>query len=78
MGDEPELRLLLPEKGERAANGDGERVCELGGRGANGDGSCNACAFGELFTFGGDPDNSRGRKGGRPSWKARSSNCASQ
>jgi hypothetical protein len=91
MGDEPELKLLV-EKGD-GANGDGEKgddpVVDAGG--ANGDGSWSTCTvgmFGDSVACDAagdaeadaeaDEEVSRGWKGGRPSWNARSSSCASQ
>ena len=76
-GDEPELKLLV-EKGD-GAKGDGEKGDAADAGGAKGDGSSSTCAFGESPGCGGDAaGGSRERKGGRPSWKARSSSCASQ
>ena len=79
-GEEPELRLLL-ENGDGAKKGDGEKGDEAGvdfggGGGAKGEGSWSACSsYGDSAAAG---DVSRFRKGGRPSWNASSSSCASQ
>ena len=77
-GDESELKLLV-EKGD-GAKGDAEKGDAVDEGGAKGDGSSSTCVLGEsLGRVGGDAVcSSRERKGGRPSWKARSSNCASQ
>jgi hypothetical protein len=83
-GEEPELRLLL-ENGDGAKKGDGEKRDEAGvdfggGGGAKGEGSCIACSpYGDsAVDNGAGGDVSRFRKGGRPSWNASSSSCASQ
>lgn len=74
-GEEPELMLPL-EKGD-GAKGEGEKGDEAGlVGGAKGDGSCSACMYGDSADGAGDV--SRFRKGGRFSWKASSSSCASQ
>ena len=76
-GDESELKLLV-ENGD-GAKGDAEKGDAADEGGAKGDGSSSTCAFGESLGRVGDAaGSSRERKGGRPSWKARSSNCASQ
>ena len=80
-GDEPELRLPL-EKGD-GANSDGEKGDAIDAGGANGDGSCSTCTctVGDSAAEAGDAEAGADvprAKGGRPSWKARSSNCASQ
>jgi hypothetical protein len=73
-GDEPEL-MVSHEKGD-GANNDGEKGDEAGVDGANGEGSFNPCVFEISIVHGGGA--SRLWKGGRPSWKASSNNCASQ
>lgn len=73
-GDEPEL-IVPHEKGD-CANNDGEKTDEAGVDGANGEGSFNPCEIGVSVVH--DGGASRLWKGGRPSWKASSNNCASQ
>ena len=75
IGEEPELMLLL-ENGD-GAKGDGEKGDEAGlVGGAKGDGSCSVCMYSDSADGAGDV--SRFGKGGRPSWNASSSSCASQ